>query len=49
MRCSIISRVVCATPFPRVAEHKYSAIGKHLTEVHGGCDLLNESRFKILN
>ena len=24
--------------FQRVAEHKYSAIGKHLTEAHGGSD-----------
>ena len=31
-----------------VAEHKYSAFGKHLTEAHSGSDLLNESRFKIL-
>ena len=34
--------------FQRVAEHKYSAIGKHLTEAHGGSDLLNESCFKAL-
>ena len=34
--------------FQRVAEHKYSAIGKHLTEAHGGSDLLNESCFRVL-
>ena len=34
--------------FQRVAEHKYSAIGKHLTEAHGGSVLLNESCFKVL-
>ena len=33
--------------FQRVAEHKYSTIGKHLTEAHGGSDLLNESCFKV--
>ena len=35
--------------FQRVAENKYSAIGKHiLTEAHRGSDLLNESSFKVL-
>ena len=34
--------------FQRVTEHKYSAIGKHLTEAHSGSDLLNESCFKVL-
>ena len=34
--------------FQRVAEHKHSAIGKHVTEAHGGSDLLNESCFKVL-
>ena len=27
--------------FQRVAEHKYLAIGKHLTKAHGSSDLLN--------
>ena len=34
--------------FLRVAIKKISAIGKHVTEAHGGSDLLSESRFKIL-
>ena len=34
--------------FQRVAEHKYSAIGKHFHEAHGLRDRLNESHFKIL-
>ena len=34
--------------FQRVAEHKNSAIGKHLHEAHGRRDCLNESNFKIL-
>ena len=32
----------------RIAEHKNSAIGKHLLEVHGDISLLNESQFRIL-
>ena len=53
-----ISHVICAisvtqhkpTPFPTLsAKHKYQAIGKHLTEAHGGSDLLNENCFKVLN
>ena len=32
----------------RIAEHKYSAIGKHLLDVHGGKNLLNEDQFRIL-
>ena len=32
----------------RIAEHKYSAIGKHLLEVHGGKNLLNEDQFHVL-
>ena len=43
--------VGCATRhlFQRVAEHKYSAISKHLTEVHGGINLLKKkSCFKVL-
>ena len=34
--------------FQCVAEHKYSAIGKHFHEAHGRRDRLNESHFKIL-
>ena len=32
----------------RIAEHKYSAIGKHLLEAHGDKNLLNESQFRVL-
>ena len=32
----------------RIAEHKYSAIGKHLLEVHGDKNLLNEGQFRVL-
>ena len=35
--------------FQRVAEHKYSAIGKHLTEAHVGSDLLMESCLKVVH
>ena len=33
--------------FQRVAEHKYSAIGKHLTEVLSVTNVLSESCFKV--
>jgi len=32
----------------RIAEQKYSAIGKHLSEVHGNKNLLNEGQFRVL-
>jgi len=32
----------------RIAEHKYSAIGKHILEVLGDKNLLNEGRFRVL-
>ena len=32
----------------RIAEHKYSSIGKHLLEVHGEKTLLNEGQFCVL-
>ena len=33
-----------------IAEHKYSAIGKHLLEAHSDCkNLLNEGQFRVLN
>lgn len=49
-QCVVVLFLKCSVRhlFQCVAEHKYSALGKHLTETHGGCDLLNESRFKIL-
>ena len=58
MCCSVISHVICAmeimsvTPharrlFQRVAEHKYSAIGKHLTEVLSVTNVLSVSCFKV--
>ena len=32
-----------------IAEHKYSAIGKHLLEAHSDCkNLLNEGQFRVL-
>ena len=33
--------------FQRVAEHKYSAIGKHLTEAYSVTNVLSESCFKV--
>lgn len=33
--------------FQRIAEHKYSAIGKHLTEAYCGSNLFHESCFKV--
>ena len=32
----------------RIAEHKYSSIGKHLLEAHGDKNLLNEGQFCVL-
>ena len=34
--------------FQRVADHRYSAIGRHLRDTHGNIDLLNESQFRTL-
>ena len=35
--------------FQRIADHRYSAIGRHLRDAHGNIDLLNESQFRMLN
>ena len=32
----------------RIADHRYSAIGRHLRDAHGNIDLLNESQFRML-
>ena len=32
----------------RIAEHKYSAIGKHLLDAHGDKNLINEGQFCVL-
>ena len=32
----------------RIAEHKYSAIGKHLLDAHGDKNLINENQFRVL-
>ena len=32
----------------RIAEHKYSAIGKHLLDAHGDKNLINEDQFGVL-
>ena len=34
--------------FQRIADHRYSAIGRHLRDAHGNIGLLNESQFKML-
>ena len=34
--------------YQRIAEHKYSSIGKHLLEAHGDKNLLNEGQFRVL-
>ena len=34
--------------FQRVADHRYSAIGRHLRDAHWNIDLLNESQFRTL-
>jgi len=31
----------------RIAEHKYSAIGEHLLEVHGDKNLRNDGQFQV--
>ena len=32
----------------RIAEHKYSAIGKDLLDAHGDKNLINEDQFRVL-
>ena len=32
----------------RIAEHKYSAIGKHLLDAHGNKNLINEGQFRVV-
>ena len=34
--------------YQRIAEHKYSAMGKHLLEVHGEKNLVSEDQFCVL-
>ena len=34
--------------FQRIADHRCSAIGRHLRDAHGNIDLLNESQFRML-
>ena len=34
--------------FQRIADHRYSAIGRHLRDAHGNIGLLNESQFRML-
>jgi len=34
--------------FQRIADHRYSAIGRHLRDAHVNIDLLNESQFRLL-
>ena len=34
--------------FQRIADHRYSAIGRHLRDIHGNIHLLNESQFRML-
>lgn len=34
--------------FQHIADHRYSAIGRHLRDAHGNIDLLNESQFRML-
>ena len=50
--CSVRCRLLVIQPtghvHQRIAEHKYSAIGKHLLTVHGDKNLLNEAQFRIL-
>ena len=31
-----------------IADHRYSAIGRHLRDAHGNIDLLNDSQFRML-
>ena len=33
--------------FQRIADHRYSAIGRHLRDAHGNIDLLNECQFRM--
>jgi len=34
--------------FQRIADHRYSAIGRHLRDAHGNLDVLNESQFRMV-
>ena len=34
--------------FQRIADHRYSAIGRHMRDAHGNIDLLRESQFRTL-
>ena len=34
--------------FQRIADHRYSAIGRHLRDANGNIDLLNERHFRML-
>ena len=34
--------------FQRIADHRYSAIDRHLRDAHGNVDLLSESQFRML-
>ena len=34
--------------FQRIADHRYSAIGRHLKDAQGNVNLLNESQFRVL-
>ena len=34
--------------FQRIADHRYSAIGRNLRDAHGNIGLLNESQFRML-
>ena len=34
--------------FQRIADHRYSAIGRHMRDANGNIDLLNESQFRML-
>ena len=43
---SEIRRAICL--IKRIADHRYSAIGRHLRDAHGNIDLLNESQFRML-
>ena len=34
--------------FQRIADHRYSTVGRYLRDAHGNIDLLNQSQFRIL-
>ena len=44
----VIQPDIFTDALPHIAEHKYSAIGKHLLDAHGDKNLINEDQLRFL-